>query len=378
MSTKPVNLTVISHACVLPANQRVWARVAALDPGIRLRLVAPRRWKSSLHGRLDFAPLPELVQQSVGIRVYCSGSLHLHTYSDLGPALTVEVPDILFLDEDPHSLVAWQVLGIQAIMSFQTIITLRQNILKRYPFPFSLIERGLFRSTSAAAVTSEECLAVAREKHYRQPATVVHYPIDVEAFRPGEPPPPLGDRPLRVGYAGRLVPEKGVADLIHAVAQVQDRQRVELVIAGSGREKKRLLALAKSLPGLADRVQCSEIPHAQMADWYRALDVLVLPSHATPRWKEQFGRVLAEMMACERPVIGAATGFIPELIESTGGGLLFPEGDVDALAQALVRLAGDDDLRRQLGQRGRQQVVELYSVDAVARKLVELIRSVPV
>jgi glycosyltransferase involved in cell wall biosynthesis len=378
MTTKPLNVTVISHACVLPANQKVWARVIALDPGIRLRLIAPRRWKSSLHGRLDFAALPELAHRAVGIRVHCSGSLHLHTYSDLGPALTVELPDILFLDEDPHSLLGWQVLGIQAILSFQTIITLRQNILKKYPFPFSLIERGLFRSTSAAAATSEECLAVARAKHYRQPATVVHYPIDVETFQPGEPCRAPGEMPFRVGYAGRLVPEKGVADLIHAVAQVQDRQRMELVIAGNGPEKKRLLALAESLPELAGLVHWSEVPHQEMADWYRSLDVLVLPSRATARWKEQFGRVLAEAMARERPVIGADTGFIPELIRSTEGGLVFPEGDVDALAQALLRLGGDESLRRELAQRGRQKVVELYSVDAVAGKLVELIRSVPV
>ncbi len=375
---KPINLTVISHACVLPANQRVWAKVIELDPDISLRLVAPRRWKSSLHGRLDFAALPELAQQAVGVRVYWSGSLHLHTYSDLGPALTHEVPDILFLDEDPHSLVAWQILGIQAIMSFQTIITLRQNILKQYPFPFSLIERGLFRSTSAAAATSEECLAVAREKRYRQPAMVVHYPIDVAAFQPADGPEEAGNRPFRVGYAGRLVPEKGVDDLVHAVAQVREQQPVELLIAGDGPQKKRLLALVAGLPGMAEAVRWAEVPHDQMADWYRSLDVLVLPSRSTPRWKEQFGRVLGEAMACGVPVVGSNSGFIPEFIESTQGGLLYPEGDVGALAEAILKLSGDAALRREMGQRGRERVVALYSVEAVASKLVELIRSVPV
>jgi glycosyltransferase involved in cell wall biosynthesis len=375
---KSVNLTVISHACVLPANQRVWARVAALDRGIHLRLIAPHRWKSSLHGPLDFRPLPELFNQATGVRVYWSGNHHLHTYSELGPALTVEAPDIVFLDEDPHSLVAWQLLGVQAIMSFQTIITLRQNLRKRYPFPFSLIERALFRSTSAAAVTSEECLTVAREKRYRQPATIIYYPIDVEAFRPAPPPPGVGERPIRVGYAGRLVPEKGVADLIQAVARVQAQQPVDLIIAGSGPERQRLGALADSLPALAGRVQWSEMRHEQMAEWYHSLDLLVLPSRTTRRWKEQFGRVLPEAIASGRPVIGSDSGFIPELIDNTGGGLLYPEGDIEALAQTIVKLAGDAALREELAQRGRQRVEELYSLDAIAQKLVDLVRSVPV
>lgn len=375
---KLVNLTVISHSCVLPANQRVWARVAALDPLINLRLIAPRRWKSSLHGWLDFEALPELADRAEGVRAHRPGSLHLHTYSDLGPALTAELPDIVFLDEDAHSLVAWQIIGIQAIMSFQTIITLKQNLPRKYPFPFSMIERAMFRSASAAAATSQECLQAARARHYRQPAVVVHYPIDVERFHPGPPCPTHDEKVLRIGYAGRLVAEKGVADLIAAVARLQADHPAELIVAGSGPDHKRLGQMVRELPALEGRVQWAQVPHDQMPEWYRSLDVLVLPSRTTRRWKEQFGRVLAEAMACGVPVVGSDSGFIPELIGETGGGLTYPEGDVPALADALARLAASEPLRRELAAKGRQRTVELYSLDAVAAKLVELVRYVPV
>ena len=372
---EPINLTVISHACVLPENQKVWAAVAR-HAGINLRLIAPRRWKSSLHGWLDFAALPELWDMAEGVRVHWPGSLHLHTYSDLGPALTTEVPDVLFLDEDPHSLVAWQILGLQAILSFQTIISLKQNVLKHYPFPFSLIERGLFRSTSAAAATSEECLQVARLKHFRRPATIIHYPVDVHAFQPGSPGPGAPDRPLRVGYAGRLVPEKGVEDLIIAAARLQAQRPVELVIAGSGPDQRRLESLADSLGNLSGRVQWQQVSPEDMPAWYRALDLLVLPSRTTRRWKEQFGRVLAEAMACGVPVVGSSSGFIPEMIEATGGGVIFPEGDAEALARAILELAGDAAQYAETARRGREGVVALYSVEAVAEKIAELVRSV--
>ena len=64
-----------------------------------------------------------------------------------------------------------------------------------------------------------------------------------------------------------------------------------------------------------------------MAAGYAQLDVLVLPSHTTPTWKEQFGRVIVEALWCGVPVVGSDSGEIPWLIELTGGGLVFPEGD---------------------------------------------------
>ena len=364
-----MRLTVISHSCVLPANQKLWAKVAAHE-GIELRLVAPRRWRSSLHGQLDFEALPELADAARPLGVHLSGNLHLHTYSDLGPALTDGLPDVLYLDEDPHSLVAWQVLDLQRLMEFEIIITLKQNILKRYPPPFRWIERASYRRAAAAAATSRQCLEVAQLKGYHGPAEIVHYPIDVELFTPKGRPSPGGT--FRVGYAGRLVTEKGLEDLAHAMALLQQTTPATLSIVGSG-------PLAEQLPAIlppATLQLMGTLKPEQMPDWYRSLDVLVLPSRTTPSWQEQFGRSAAEALACGIPVVGSASGFIPELLESTGGGLLYLEGDVEALSAALAKLAQDQALRAELGKRGRDGVVALYSEDVVAAKVLALVQRV--
>jgi glycosyltransferase involved in cell wall biosynthesis len=102
---------------------------------------------------------------------------------------------------------------------------------------------------------------------------------------------------------------------------------------------------------------------------YGRLDVLVLPSRTTPTWAEQFGRVLVEALWCGVPVIGADSGEIPWVINSTGGGLVVPEGDVEALRAAIVRLRDSPALRRELSERGRERVNEHFSVQAVAREL---------
>ncbi len=102
------------------------------------------------------------------------------------------------------------------------------------------------------------------------------------------------------------------------------------------------------------------LAHDQMAAGYAQLDVLVLPSRTTPTWKEQFGRVIVEALWCGVPVVGSDSGEIPWLIGLTGGGLVFPEGDSEALAGRLSELREAPALRERLalaGPRGGREAV---------------------
>jgi glycosyltransferase involved in cell wall biosynthesis len=93
------------------------------------------------------------------------------------------------------------------------------------------------------------------------------------------------------------------------------------------------------------------------------MDTLVLPSRTEVFWKEQFGRVLVEAMACGVPVVGSDSGEIPHVIADAG--IVVPEGDPHALALALLRLRGDEGLRRSFIAKGHARVERLYSIDAV-------------
>ena len=93
---------------------------------------------------------------------------------------------------------------------------------------------------------------------------------------------------------------------------------------------------------------------------------MVLPSRTTATWKEQFGRVLTEAMACGVPVVGSNSGAIPEVIADAG--LIFPEGDAMSLAAQLQRLANEHTLAVELGRRGMARVVDNYSQKRIAAK----------
>jgi glycosyltransferase involved in cell wall biosynthesis len=90
------------------------------------------------------------------------------------------------------------------------------------------------------------------------------------------------------------------------------------------------------------------------------------PSLTTPRWKEQFGRMLVEAMACGVPVIGSDSGEIPNVIGDAG--LVVPEGDSVALRTAIARLRDDATERQRLAERGRARVLVLFTQEAVARR----------
>jgi glycosyltransferase involved in cell wall biosynthesis len=102
------------------------------------------------------------------------------------------------------------------------------------------------------------------------------------------------------------------------------------------------------------------------------LDVLVLPARTRPNWKEQFGRMLIEGMACGVPVVGSRSGAIPEVIGQAG--LTFAEGDVEALRACLASLIAHPRLREQLIAAGRERVLSYYTQAQVAAATLQVYR----
>jgi glycosyltransferase involved in cell wall biosynthesis len=161
-----------------------------------------------------------------------------------------------------------------------------------------------------------------------------------------------------------LVEEKGVHILLRAAAGLGGGCRLRIL--GSGPQRAHLEILAAEL-GIAERVRFEEpIPSTQMPGYYNQLDTLVLPSLTRSNWKEQFGRVLIEAMACGVPVVGSDSGEIPNVIGDAG--LVFAEGDAQALRTALSQLMADPALRDELAQRGRDRVLAQYTQAQVAAK----------
>jgi glycosyltransferase involved in cell wall biosynthesis len=152
-------------------------------------------------------------------------------------------------------------------------------------------------------------------------------------------PTPRHDRPYVVA-AGRLEEIKGFQDAIAAMRRLPG---VDLRIAGSGRYEGRLRALAEGL----DNVHFEgRLDASRLAALFRGARAVVVPSLVY----ETFGYVVLEAFAEGTPVVVRNLGALPELVEESGGGLVFETGE--ELVQAIERLAFDESLRRSLGARG--------------------------
>jgi glycosyltransferase involved in cell wall biosynthesis len=265
----------------------------------------------------------------------------------------------------------WQAARLKRSLRFKLVATVWETL------PFlgayrNVRTRHYARDVLAAVdlfLPTTERARLSLELEGAQPERILVCPpgIRVEDFARGRVPDPSSDGSHVVLSVGRLVWEKGHQDVIRALALLRRRGRsdVRLVIAGVGPEYRRLAAHAQEL-GVGDAVQfAGSVPYAQLPELYARASCLVLASLPTRYWEEQFGMVLAEALAAHLPIVAAASGAIPEVLD--GHGELFDPGDWAGLADRLAvgPLAGGPGMRHVPDP----ALVTRYGIEAAAERL---------
>jgi len=302
--------------------------------------------------------------------LFFNGKNHFHFYIDLGNTIKRIKPDIVHIDEEHYSIVTFQAMRLAKQANARVLFFTWQNIYKRYPFPFSSIQKYVFKNTDSAIAGNEEAKDTLKRKGFDKNITVIpQFGVDPDIFKKmtfsdTRSDIGLGADKFIVGYMGRLVEEKGVLDLIRAVARVKGRANLLLLLIGSGPLGKKIIDLAAREELGQNIKHIDQVPSMEVPLYMNCFDCLVLPSRTRPNWKEQFGRVLIEAMACEVPVIGSSSGEIPNVIADAG--MVFQEGDIDDLAKRIELLLHDKELRASLGKKGRERVLACYTQKEVA------------
>jgi L-malate glycosyltransferase len=374
-----MKLLVISHACVTPINQQFFAEVE-LQAGWSLTIVTPENWQNEYAQRLYPKPWPEYRGKLISIPVWQSGNIPLHAYRSLFINLLKEfAPDFIYIQHEPYAVATAQVyaanrLSIKKPIGFFTW----QNIFKRYPFPFRQLERWVLQQSCVAFPGSQSAEIVLRQKGFSGNSVILPGGIDLRRYFPNPKRGQLrqelgyGADEILIGYVGRVVEEKGLKTLLKALEKITSLPW-KLVVIGSGSYEAEFDALAENLK-LSNRInRLGFIPHTETPLYLSALDVLVLPSETRPNWKEQFGRVTIEAIACGTPVVGSDSGEIPYLIKATGGGISFAEGQPTALAEKLQQLIVDSDLRSRLARQGSEVVKKKYTNTYLAQQFISAI-----
>lgn len=317
-------LRVAHHGVVSAWRERERALRAA---GVDVGLISARRWNE---GGRD-------VDLEAGDDRFVRGAATLGTHPNafaydprpLWRALGAR-PDLLDLHEEPFSLATAEVLALRALRRRRTpyVLYSAQNLDKRYPIPFRWFERWALRGAAGAYVCNVEAGEILIRKGLRGPARLIPLGVDVERFSPSDRSAPR-ELPV-IGYVGRLEPHKGVDVLLRAAAE---RPRWRIEITGDGPARDELRRLAVSL-GIDERVSFLGFASGdELAERYRRLDAITVPSLPWPGWLEQFCRVAVEAMAAGVPVVASRSGAIPDVVGDAG--VLVPPGEPAALVDAL-------------------------------------------
>jgi len=226
------------------------------------------------------------------------------------------------------------------------LVFIRKTI--RYFLADALLQPIRSRLVAGGLACYEESIDVVHQFSWRPKVNTYWWGLDLKSFLQSSSPSSGNlQKPFKtIGYVGRFIEEKGILDLLDAFVLLGDQYR--LVLVGGGPLETQLRERIQEL-SLQERVEL--IPpksRDELAMLYVSFDVLVLPSRTDYFWKEQYGRVLVEAMACGVPVVGSRSGAIPVVIGDPSR--CFAEGDTvqmaDVIKSTIAEFQCDDALER--------------------------------
>jgi glycosyltransferase involved in cell wall biosynthesis len=372
-----MKILAVDHNAIRSSDRGLYRALHKVR-GIEIALLVPAFWEEHF-GPSRFEP------EGTPLPVYTSKTLftsrsHRAVYISLGKILKELQPDILYVNSEPEGYLAWQAVKLSARIcpKAKVVFDSWRNIdyrWKRFPYRFSGLnvraERAVLSKADHCVAHSEGASEILQQIGFDK-VTVIPPPVDTSIFRrTGQSVrAQLGLSGFTIGFVGRFIPLKRV-DLLLRVARKLDFE-YQLLLVGDGPAKSEWLGLARQ-SHVDDRIVWKDpVPHSEIPSLLSAMDVLVLPSSTGQSWKEQFGRVLIEAMACEVPVIGSSSGEIPRVIGDAG--LVFQEGDEGELCARLSELNTDTERRLELIRRGLTRVREHFSIPVVAQQYEKLFR----
>jgi glycosyltransferase involved in cell wall biosynthesis len=379
-----ISVLVISHSYMAPENQK---NILALARFLNVLALVPKATNVPLFGRYKHVPM-----QGVEEFIYAHATLPVlsdqYVFLSLRLAPKTFRPDAILVEYNPWSLMfvqAW-IYKVLFARNAKLICFVKKNTYRRYEG----IRGGVKDWLADSVVKKVDCFIAASKKvsrmlqhRFGEETRIVsveqHLGVDAGLFCPRYQD---GDRvgrgilrrKLVIGYCGRLDEDKGVTDLIEAVGSVRGRTgwNIEVSVVGRGALDQSLRSICKQQPW----VMCAPpIAHAEVAGFLQTLDVFVLASRPLPDHEEHDAHALLEAMSCGVACIVTAVGINAELV-SDDSGIVVPSNDITALENAIEKVVMDPLERERIGRGARRAAVRQYSIEAVARRKIRVLKNV--
>lgn len=382
-----MKILVASHTYIVDLNCEKLRALSRLQSDIEVTVVVPQRWRPGGvqnkiieteyrdEGNFRIVPVSNFSQNHQGLLTFGSDIVNL-----LGEFR----PNIIHVEQGSRGLAYAEMITLNALLRLKAknVFFTWWNLPYQLKFPVSILENYNLDNSHGIISGNQDGAEILRDRGYEGPIKVMpQLGVDETLFTPKNQPElakKVGLEPndFVVGFVGRFVPEKGIMTLLDALVKIKDKSW-KFLLLGRGELKDEILQKAEE-KGIKDRIILVEsVPHHEVADYINLMSTLILPSETTYKfktltsvgWKEQFGHVIIEAMACKVPVIGSDSGEIPYVIGDAG--LIFPEGNVEELANRLEQLIDNPDFTENIAQMGYAKAMAQYTNIALAKQQLE-------
>jgi glycosyltransferase involved in cell wall biosynthesis len=279
-----------------------------------------------------------------------------------------------------ETMILWSILN--QVTNFRTgYAKLLKTLLSAIYYSLFQEYPVLINSSAIIAVSDKVAKVIGRRPLIdKKKIRIINYGIDLEIFGVSKEKRKKTREFLNIADQDRLVlflslisKQKGADVALRAFKELSKKERnIKLIIGGDGEyldEAKRLaktlhIEQAVSFPGF--------VPNEETSGYYNAADIFVFPTLRL----ESFGIVIAEAMACGKPVIASNIGSIPNVIDNGVNGILIPPGDYEELALQIRRLLKDRDYFNMLSEKGRLKATNRFGLGRMVKETICVFESV--
>ncbi len=387
-----MRILIASHTYIVDLNCEKIRALSQLEPHIEVIVIVPKLWrpggiqnkiiktKYRDEGNFRIIPVSNFSKNHQGLLTFGT---------DLIDILQEFRPHIIQTEQGSRSFAYAEMITLNRLLGLnaKNVFFTWWNLPYQLKFPINLLEKYNLNHSHGIISGNQDGADILRQRGYEGKIKVMpQLGVDENLFqrqRQADLASKLGIQSddFVVGYVGRFVEEKGIITLLNALSLIAEKPW-KLLLLGRGELQAEIIKISAEKE-LQDRLIIVEsVPHDEVYKYINLMNTLVLPSETNYKlknltsvgWKEQFGHVLIEAMACQVPVIGSDSGEIPYVIGNAG--LIFPEGDKEALANCLLQLINNPDLAEKIGEMGYQRVISKYTNKALAKEQLEFYREI--
>ncbi|MFN6568311.1 hormogonium polysaccharide biosynthesis glycosyltransferase HpsO [Dendronalium sp. ChiSLP03b] len=382
-----MKILVASHTYTVDLNCEKLRALSQLEPEMEVTVVVPKSWRPGgvqnkivetqyrEEGTFRIVPVSNFSQNHQGFLTFGA---------DLISLLCQFRPQVIQVEQGSRGLAYTQMIVLNQLLGLKAknVFFTWWNLPYELKLPVALLEKYNLNHSHGIISGNQDGAEILRQRGYKGAIKVMpQLGVDESLFTPKTQPELANKLGIKsndfvVGFVGRFVQEKGLLTLLQALVTLQNKPW-KLLLLGRGSLQEELIKIAIENNIREKLILVESVPHNEVANYINLMSTLVLPSETSDKfktltsvgWKEQFGHVLIEAMACQVPVIGSNSGEIPHVIGDAG--LVFPEGDVKALTDCLLQLIEKPDFAQTIGEMGYHKAMVKYTNKALAKQQFE-------